>query len=107
MSQIIKFRQLKTGDTFRFADPAQSQTEREYRGNGWYNVPYSGGPWLIPLTSWNAEVAVVVVRHATPFSTMQDRDLQRYIEGCHMSRDYGADFELACRERNSREGVPA
>lgn len=103
MAEIIKFRELKAGDTFHFADPAQRQTEWEYRGNGFYNVPYSGGPWLIPLTSYNAEVAVVRVRAASPFVTMSDRDLARYIEGCHMSREYGADFEAACRERNSRD----
>lgn len=106
MSEIIKFRELKAGDVFRFSPPEYGQTEWEYRGNGFYNVPYSGGPWIIPLGSYNSEIAVVVVRRASPFWSMSDRDLARYIEGCHMSREYGADFEAACRERNSRDDGP-
>lgn len=66
-------------------------------------VENTGGPWIIPLGSYNSEIAVVVVRRASPFWSMSDRDLARYIEGCHMSREYGADFEAACRERNSRD----
>lgn len=103
MAEIVKFRDLRAGDVFKFADPAQSQTEWEYRGNGFYNVPYSGGPWHIPVTSFNGAVAVVRVRAASPFVAMSDRNLSRYIEGCHMSHEYGADFEAACRERNTRD----
>ena len=37
------------------------------------------------------------------FSKFTDEELNEFIAGCHASRDYGADFELACREHNSRE----
>lgn len=40
----MNLRQLKTGQLFRFAD---SETEYQYRGDGWFGTEagYDGGPW--------------------------------------------------------------
>ena len=40
----MRFRDLEYGDLFKF-HPDDGDTW-EYRGNGWYNIPYSGGPWF-------------------------------------------------------------
>lgn len=56
-----RFRELRLGDKFTFAEDLKDDRVWEYRGDGWYNIPYSGGPWIIPLTSFNAEVSVTVL----------------------------------------------
>jgi type VI protein secretion system component VasK len=38
----------------------------------------------------------------TMFDNMSDTELQKYIDGCHATKDYDSYFESACRERNSR-----
>lgn len=37
------------------------------------------------------------------FSGMSDLDLRRYIEGCHIARQFGIDFEHAAQELNDRK----
>ena len=37
------------------------------------------------------------------FSGMSDLDLRRYIEGCHIAREFGIDFEHAAQELNDRK----
>ncbi len=36
------------------------------------------------------------------FEAMSKQELRAYIDGCHASRDYGSDFEIACRVFNDR-----
>lgn len=64
--KTILFTELRDGDWFRFEDGGSVY---EYRGNGWFNIPYSGGPWhiesskgmlkdhgrviVVELASWN------------------------------------------------------
>lgn len=40
----ILFTELRDGDRFQFEDHGSVY---EYRGSGWFNIPYSGGPWHI------------------------------------------------------------
>lgn len=49
----MELEDLKSGDTFRFADsPVMPGNPLvglyEYYGHGWYGRPYSGGPWCEP-----------------------------------------------------------
>jgi hypothetical protein len=44
-------------------------------------------------------------RNASGFAGMSNADLRKYIDGCHASRDYSADFEEAARELNDRAGA--
>jgi hypothetical protein len=39
----MRLRDLQFGDRFKF-HPGDRDVY-EYRGNGWYGLPYSGGPW--------------------------------------------------------------
>lgn len=39
----MHFRDLRTGDCFQFSIAQTAMYE--YRGDGWYGWPYSGGPW--------------------------------------------------------------
>lgn len=61
------FRDLRTGDRFQFGI-AQSVTY-EYRGNGWYGLPYSGGPWH---------------RHDNPAVILVSRPITHILEGHHV-----------------------
>jgi hypothetical protein len=36
------------------------------------------------------------------FQQMSDRELRAYIDWCHVTREYDAHFEAACREWNTR-----
>lgn len=44
-AEPLRFKDLKTGDFFVFASTPEKSYSYEYRGNGWYGIPYSGGPW--------------------------------------------------------------
>lgn len=46
----MNIRNLTTGDLFQFGNHADrpNSTVWEYRGNGWYGRPYSGGPHHLP-----------------------------------------------------------
>ncbi|MDP2432286.1 MAG: hypothetical protein Q8O33_09655 [Pseudomonadota bacterium] len=40
------------------------------------------------------------------FKKMSNSELRAFIDGCHASKDYGSDFEVACRVFNDRhDGV--
>lgn len=53
----MNYQTLKTGQWFRFLDPDRSPAIWQYRGNGWFGRPYTGGPWHIKD---NPRVEVVV-----------------------------------------------
>jgi hypothetical protein len=59
LGPVVRLRELRGGDRFRFADRLGSVWE--YRGNGWYGSPkgYDGGPWHMHE---NAEVVPVAGR---------------------------------------------
>ena len=50
-----------------------------------------------------APVPVPVPGKFETFSGMSDLDLRRYIEGCHIARQFGIDFEHAAQELNDRK----
>ncbi len=41
----MKAKDIKAGQVFRFGAPGSEPWE--YRGNGWYGRPYSGGPYCM------------------------------------------------------------
>lgn len=41
----MKIHDLKVGDLFHFDTDSNQTGPWEYRGNGWYGWPYSGGPY--------------------------------------------------------------
>lgn len=56
--RTLLFSELRDGDRFQFSDHG---TVYEYRGNGFYNVPYSGGPWHVSQSDLKYHGRVVLV----------------------------------------------
>ena len=50
-----------------------------------------------------APVPVPVPGKFETFASLSDVDLRRYIEGCHIARQFGIDFEHAAQELNDRK----
>jgi len=68
-----------------------------------YGFTVDAAPLEWPENPEPAPVPVPVPGKFETFASLSDVDLRRYIEGCHIARQFGIDFEHAAQELNDRK----